>query len=250
MVIKLAGRRIKVETVHDSTLALCREYVDTVPGFVDFTVTTTAADIDYEREKSRREDQREGIPVRHFSDEYLETLAVYRKIAEVMPQYDTVLFHGSCVAMDGVGYLFTAKSGTGKSTHTRLWRERFGERAVMVNDDKPLIHISAGLATVYGTPWDGKHRLSRNIAVPLRAICLLDRDTENHIREIQYSEALPMLLQQVYRPADPTALVQTLTLLDKLGKTVKLYRLSCNMHPEAAQVAYAGMKGNKHETEA
>ena len=102
---------------------------------VYFTIVTTQSDIDFEREKSAREDTKEGIPIRHFSDAYLETLAVYRKIADHLLSCDTLLFHGSVIAVDGEGYLFTAKSGTGKSTHTRLWREYFGERAVMVNDE-------------------------------------------------------------------------------------------------------------------
>lgn len=142
---------------------------------------TSQSDIEYEREKSALEDRKEGLPIRNFPDSYLETLAVYRKFAENLLAYDTVLFHGSVVAVDGIGYLFTAKSGTGKSTHTRLWREYFGERAVMVNDDKPLLQVTENGVIVYGTPWDGKHHLSNNISVPLKAICILTRAEENHI---------------------------------------------------------------------
>ena len=164
---KIAERNIVISSLHDEVHRLCIDYLspDSVP---DFAVETTQEDIEYEREKSIREDEIEHIPIRHFSDGYLETLAVYRKIAEKMPEYDTILVHGSCVAVDGKGYLFTAKSGTGKSTHTRLWRQELGERAVMVNDDKPLIRISENGPVIYGTPWDGKHRLSNNIGVPLK----------------------------------------------------------------------------------
>ena len=78
--------------------------------------------------------------------------------------------------MDGEAYIFTAVSGTGKSTHAMLWREVFGERVRMINDDKPLIRITPeGKAVVYGTPWDGKHHLSKNSAFPLKAICWLTR---------------------------------------------------------------------------
>ena len=241
MVLKLAGRRIRVETVFGSTLALCREYLDDSPGDLDFSIRTTPSDIAFEREKSRREDEVEGIPVRQFSDEYLETLAVYRKIAERMPAYDTFLFHGSAIAVDGMGYLFTAKSGTGKSTHTRLWRELLGKRAVMVNDDKPLIRISGDGATVYGTPWDGKHRLSNHISVPLKAVCFLQRAEENSIHDITKPEALPMLIQQAYRPADPDTLVKTLRLIDRMN--VSFYQLSCNMEISAAELSYHTMKG-------
>jgi hypothetical protein len=113
----------------------------------------------------------------------------------------------------------------------------------MVNDDKPLIRLEETGAVVCGTPWDGKHRLSANLAVPLKAVCLLERAEKNVIRPITVSEAYPMLLQQVYRPMDPAALAKTLALLDRLAGAVRLWRLGCNMELEAARVAYDEMKG-------
>ena len=241
-IYRFADRNVGIRALFPDVYDLCRDY--RVDGTPDFVVSTTPSDIEFERDKSAREDALEGIPPRQYSDGYLETLAVYRKIAEQMPEYDTFLFHGSCIAVDGAGYLFTAKSGTGKSTHTRLWRELFGERAIMVNDDKPLIRIDAnGTAVAYGTPWDGKHHLSSNISVPLRAVCVLDRSAENHIREITHSEALPVLLQQVYRPMNAAAMARTLTLIHRLTGCAKLYQLGCNMNIEAVQVAYEAMKG-------
>ena len=238
---QFADRIIQIQSICPDVHRLCDDY--RAEGALDFAVETTQADIDFEREKSVREDEIEGIQIRQFSDGYLETLAVYRKIAEKMPDYDTILFHGSCVAVDGVGYLFTAKSGTGKSTHTRLWRELLGGQAVMVSDDKPLIRISDSGAVIYGTPWDGKHRLSTNIAVPLKALCILEQAEQNAIRQITAEEAYPMLLQQAYRPMDSMALSKTLTLIDKLASAVSLWRLGCNRDIEAARVAYEAMKG-------
>ena len=157
---------------------------------------------------------------------------------------DTILFHGSVIAVDGIGYLFTAKSGTGKSTHTRLWREMLGERAVMINDDKPLISLSENGIMVYGTPWDGKHRLSTNIGVPLKAVCILERAEENRIVPITKKDAYNMLMQQVYKPSDPQKLIKTLQLIDRLAENVKLYRLGCNISPQAAEIAYRTMSDN------
>ena len=178
-----------------------------------------------------------------YADAYLETLAVYRKIAEYLPKDGTVLFHGSAIAVDGEAYLFAAKSGTGKSTHARLWRELLGDRAVMINDDKPLLHIAPEGATVFGTPWNGKHRLGINGSAPLKTICFLERGEQNRIVRIEPKAAYPMLLQQTYRPASLESLKQTLTLLDTLMQTVAFYRLACNMKPEAAKVSYEAMKG-------
>ena len=235
-----AGRTVRISTIYENLHEVCADY--RTSGAADFEVSTGRADIAFEREKSAREDEIEGIPIRSFSDEYLEKLAVYRKIAEKMPEYDTVLMHGSCIAVDGAGYLFTAKSGTGKSTHTRLWRDLLRERAVMVNDDKPLIRMTKDGAVVYGTPWDGKHRLSSNISVPLKAICVLERAEENSIRPAAVREVYPLLLQQVYRPADSSAMRLTLPLIDRLASSVSLWRLFCNMDITAAKTAFEAMK--------
>ena len=111
-----------------------------------------------------------------------------------------------------------------------------------MNDDKPLIRVTeTGEAVVYGTPWNGKHRLGSNISVPLKAICVLERSAENHIGKIDRAEALPTLLQQAYRPADPAALAKTLALIDRMK--VEYYRLGCNMDISAAELAYNTMKG-------
>lgn len=240
-IFTIAEKTIEVNSIYDAAETLCKNYLS--DGIPDFPVTVTQEDIDFERKKSEAEDIKEGKPVHRFPDSYLETLSVYRKICDILVDSDIILFHGSVIAVDGEGYLFTAKSGTGKSTHTRLWREYFGERAVMVNDDKPLIKVTENGATVYGTPWDGKHRLSTNTSVPLKAICILERGQENHIEKISLSAAYPMLLQQVNRPSGGLKMQKTLELIDRLGNTTGLYRLRCNMDIKAAETAYNGMKG-------
>lgn len=239
--MKLAGKVIAVSANFPTTREFCREYL--WDGTPDLTVTATAEDIAFERQKSEKEDELEGIAPRQFSDAYLETLSVYRKIACWMLRHSTILFHGSAIGLDGECCLFTAKSGTGKSTHTRLWREVFGSRTVMVNDDKPLLQITDSGVRVCGTPWNGKHKLGSNMDLPLRAICILERGTENLIREITPREAFPMLLQQSYRPKDRAAMAQLLDLLDRLMTHVKFYKLRCNMDPQAAVVSAAAMLG-------
>lgn len=239
-IYKIADRIIEIRSLHLMIHEQCKEY--RAVGVPDFSIEITLSDIVFEREKSAQADKAEERAIQFYSDGYLETLAAYRKIAERMPEYDTVLFHGSAIAVDGQAYLFTARSGTGKSTHARLWRELLGDRAIMVNDDKPLIRISDTGTIIYGTPWDGKHHLSNNIAVPLKAICILERAKENAIRPVTREEALPMPIQQTYRPAYPLTLAKTLMLIDRLGRDVKLYRLGCNMDIGAAKLSYDAMK--------
>ena len=240
-VYRMAERNIGIESLYERVHLRCAPYA--TQDAPDFVVRITSEDIVRERACSAREDELEGRTPRTVSEEYLEELAVYRKIAERMPVYDTFLFHGSAVAVDGWGYLFAAKSGTGKSTHARLWQQLLGDRLIYVNDDKPLIRITRQGALVCGTPYDGKHRRSTNTAVPLETVCLLRRGEQNAIRPIGAGEAFPRLLQQAYSPQDRAALQRTVALLRGLTERVRLYELSCNMDIEAAQVAFEGMGG-------
>ena len=260
--IQLAEKRIHIRPLYAMIKEYCKEYIisdiyanpeeiiscknyEKNKSFpVNLDVQITPQDIDYERIRSDRQAEMTGQKMAAYSDAYLETLAVYRKIAEWMPMQDTVLFHGSVIAVDGKAYLFTAKSGTGKSTHTRLWREYFGNRAVMINDDKPLVKITQDRVYAYGTPWDGKHRLSTNTHAPLAGICIFRRGRENVIRQITAHEAYPMLMQQSYRPMDTKALTATMRILDQLKGIMNFYELHCNISKEAVEVAYNGMKSD------
>ncbi|MBQ9433371.1 MAG: hypothetical protein IJU26_04055 [Synergistaceae bacterium] len=230
----IAGRNILIESLYPDVHEYCRDYLaeNAAP---DFSVSISQSDIDFERSRT--------IHDYPYSDGYLEELAVYRKIAERMPSYNTVLIHGSVLAVDGAGYMFTASSGTGKSTHAALWRKYLGARVTMINDDKPLVRISGGRAEVFGTPYNGKHRLGTNTSVPLKAICILERSVQNHIVGIPPRDAYTMILQQTYRPHDTAMLVRTLELVDELMGAVEFYRLGCNMDIQAAEMAYNAMKG-------
>ena len=238
---KIADKVIEVTSIYEKVHEYCNDYLTDEPA--DFSVCITREDIIKEKDKSDSEYAYEGKKSPDFSDTLLEETAVYRKIAEKMPDYDTFVFHGSVVAVDGQGFLFTAKSGTGKSTHTRLWREYLGDKAVMVNDDKPMLKITDSGVTAYGTPYNGKHRLGCNMSVPLKAICILTRGEKNSIVRIDKAEAYAMLLQQVYRPQNHLQMAKTLKLVDRLAANTELYKLACNMDIEAAEVAYNGMKG-------
>lgn len=236
---ELADTVFQVTALFEDTKRFCGDYLSQkAPQYV---ITVTERDIDFERQRANQKHQKEELPPVVYSDSYLETLALYRKMAEQLVQEDVILMHGAVVAVDGQAYLFTAKSGTGKTTHIRRWLETFGDRAVVVNGDKPLLHITSEGVTAYGTPWDGKEHLSTNTSCPLKALCILTRSETNHIERISKKEALPTLCQQVYRPADPAVLAKMMALVDRLGSSVPLYRLGCNMEPEAAQVAYHGM---------
>ena len=236
--IRLAGKNIAVKACFESTKAYCKDYL--TDGEPDFSVEVNTSDLEYEREKSRGELTPEELS--RMRDNHYELTAVYRRIAEKMVDYGILLFHGSCISIDGRAVIFTAKSGTGKSTHVRFWRERFGDRCIVINDDKPLIEVTADGVVVHGTPWNGKHRISTNTSAPLSAICILERARENSVVRQSLLFAFPEIFSQTYRFADPERMRRTMELLETALNRVDIFRLGCNLDPVAAEVAYNGMK--------
>lgn len=231
--VRVADLTIEVSCCFESTRCLCADYlIDDCVGqrFIHITPEEIL------RERKFLPAEESGV-----SDNAVESLVLCRSIAEMLPGQDRVLFHCSALALDGNGVLFTAKSGTGKSTHTRFWREAFGDRVRMINDDKPFLHIGADSVTVYGTPWRGKHRLGSNYSAPVKAICFVCRGEENRIERVSPRELFPLLLQQTYAPRNAQMMARTLALVDRLSKGVALYRLYCNLDPKAAIVAYDGI---------
>lgn len=237
--MRVAGHAALVHSLFESTPAYFRSYL--TQESPEFSIMVTREDLLFEQQDALDEALAEGFRPRNFPDPYLERAAVQRQFAQYLFDRDTLLLHGSTIAVDGSGYLFTARSGTGKSTHTRLWRELLGSRAVMVNDDKPFLRISGSAVWAYGSPWSGKHGLDTNICVPLRGICLLERGQENRIRPAQAAELLPILQKQAYCPADPSRLPKFRQLVDMLAQSVPLWYLECNREPSAAMLSYQAM---------
>ena len=237
--IKVAGITVEINAIFESTKEFCQNYLTNSEA--DFAIEITQEDIEFESKKSRQTDLNNGKSVVEFSNSYLETLAVYRKIAEELPFFDAFLLHGSAVSVDSKGYIFTAKSGTGKSTHTNLYRVNFGDRVVVVNDDKPIIRIIDNKVYVCGTPWSGKSNLDNNIMVELNGLCALKRGEENEIHEITAAEMLEVVLSQSYRPAKINSMSKFLSVLSVFLEKVRVYQLACNTDPSAATVSFNGM---------
>lgn len=228
--LRLAGYFFTVDNHFDYLEKLCRDYRTDEQGEL---ISIQETDLAYERGD-------ESL----FSDSYLESLAVYRKICERLVPQDIILFHCSALAFQNEGYLFTAPSGTGKSTHTRLWREFFGSKVRMINDDKPLLHVGMDRVTVYGTPFAGKEGLQENISAPVRGIVILYQSKENNIRRMTSQEAYPLLLGQTYRSRQPENLFKTLELVQRLSD-LPVYSLGCTISTEAVELAYNALVENK-----
>ena len=237
--MKIAGQVGHIHALFDSTPQYFRAYL--TGDAPDFTATVTAEDLVFEQAQLDWEAELEGFRRRQFTDPFLERAAIQRAFAERLFDRDTLLLHGSAVAVDGAAYLFTARSGTGKSTHTRLWREVFGQRALMINDDKPFLQLTDAGVLACGSPWSGKHGLDSNVTLPLRGICILQRGAENHIIPISPEEALPMLLHQSYCPLDAEKATRLEALVEALAQSVPLWQMQCNKEAQAAQIAHSAM---------
>ncbi len=241
--ICLAGINVAITSLFDEAYDFCRDYLTDAPA--DMSVSVTAEDIFHERIVNIRETQIEGISAVDYPDSYLENLALYRKIVTKMLDFNTFLMHGAVVAVGDKAWLFTAPSGTGKTTHINLWLNNI-PGSYVVNGDKPLIHVGEE-CTVYGTPWAGKEGMNRNVGVKLCGIVILNRGIENKIEKVPMTQILPVLIQQTYRPKDRVELEKTLSLLSRLGKKIPMYQLYCNMNPDAAFTSYNVLNGEDHE---
>jgi len=238
--IRIAGHTARISSLFGSTRDYCGKYLTEETARCHITVTRE--DLAFEQEALRQEALEEGIRIRVFPDPFLERAAIQRRIAEFLFARDVLMTHGSTVAVDGRAYLFTAKCGTGKSTHTRLWRQVFGEHAVMVNDDKPFLKLTEAGVLACGSPWSGKHGLDTNITVPLQGICILDRGQENRIERICPAEALPMLLHQTYCPLEPEKHSRFEELVSLLAQKTPVWHMYCTMDPRAAEISYSAMR--------
>lgn len=235
--IEIAGTAFQVSSLFESTRDYCKNYLTEKEP--EFSVKVFPDDLVFEQNFLDQEAKEEGLKRRKFSDPFLERTAIQRKVADHLLQKDVVLFHGSGLALDGAGFLFTAACGTGKSTHARFWREQLG--AVAVNDDKPFLKIGPDGVTMFGAPWSGKHGLDTNMAVPLKGLCILHRGSENRIWPITAEEALSELLHQGCAPTDAADVPQFQALIRKLAESVPLWRMECTKDPSAAAMAHAAM---------
>jgi len=174
------------------------------------------------------------------SVEYLKTGSLFYTKAL---SYGCFYLHSSAVVLDGFAYLFSAPSGTGKSTHTQNWLKIFGEeRAFILNDDKPMIRCIDGEYRVYGTPFSGKTDQNRNTFAPLAGICFLERGEDNRIEPMPKGDVFPLLIRQTVYPPEESDMIRLLDLAERMIEEIPFYRLICTADEVSAEVSYRGMR--------
>ena len=226
--ISLAGISVGIDNRYAEIENISRDFLTDEPA--EFTVRATDAELQAELALGT------GAP-----PELCESIVLYRKIAERLPEYDALVFHSAIIAIDGKAYAITARSGVGKTTHLRLWLQAFGDRVYILNGDKPTVRRINGQIYVSGTPWRGKEGYGRAGMLPLCGIGFLKRSAENFAEDITPEQALNDFLAQIYIPKHAGA-VKTLALADEMLSSIPLVRLHVNMDISAPAVALAAFE--------
>lgn len=238
--VRIAGEQFLIRTKSKSVRAFFRDFVSVPDSSELRALEASDEEIDRAEKKYRETQMRERAPVPdRIGRSFLELTVIHEKMTLALLPQDIFLMHGSALCMDDRAYIFTAPSGTGKSTHARLWREIYGDRVRMINDDKPYIRFDSvnRTFTVCSSPWRGKHGLGTDTEALLGGICILHRAEENNIRLLNAEEVLPGLMSQFYRPSGREDMIRTLSFAGSLSEHIPVYALFCNMDPEAARLS-------------
>lgn len=235
--IKIANVVVGIDNRYRYIEWLCRGYIVTneTPAF-----TVCAERCELKREMT-------GLPLmeRLRSRGYFEGNCLYRKLCLGLVNYNAFLMHSAVIEVDGQAFAFAAKSGTGKSTHIRLWRKRFGREVHIINGDKPIYRFIDGQFYACGTPWRGKEGWGRNAIAPLKALCFLEQGPKNQIERLTPAEVMPRLFHQLLLPKEPERMDRFLSLVDRMLETTPCYLLRCDMTPAAAETARRGLMGGE-----
>ena len=159
--------------------------------------------------------------------------------------YDSLLFHASVIMHDERGYLFLGKSGTGKSTHSRLWLEHI-EGCELLNDDNPVVRIIDGKPWVFGTPWSGKTPCYKNKRVPVGGFVKLFQASVNEITRLNtfqaYAAILPTVSNMRWENNCANAVSST---IEKIIQQVPVFSLRNRPEKEAALMSFNSVKYSK-----
>ncbi len=178
----------------------------------------------------------------HLDDGEIEYMLYGFLFSDGLLDYSGLMIHASAVGLGGYAYLFSADSGVGKSTHTAFYLELFKEKAVIINDDKPVLRKIGNKIFVFGTPFSGKHDLSKNAAYELGGICFLSRGDKNIIEKITPAEAIGYIYKQTQSGIEKERVEKRLSALDFVLSESLLYKMKCINDISAAQVSYGAMK--------
>lgn len=236
IIINICDLNIQINNKYDFIEKLCIDYLAKNNSKVDFIVEASEEEILEEKSLTDFE-----YPIGGY-----ESTVILRKISLKMLEYKGILIHSSVVSLNNEAYAFMAPSGTGKSTHTRLWLEYFKNQDIkVVNGDKPIYRLQEDGLYVYGSPWAGKEGYNSNCKVKVKALCFLERGEKNSIVKLSSKEVIKRIFSQILLPKDNELMDKTFEILNEIIKIIPFYLLKCNISYEAVEISFKEMKGMK-----
>lgn len=148
-----------------------------------------------------------------------------------------IVIHASAIKHKGMGIMFSAPSGTGKSTQANLWRSY--KEAIILNGDRPAVKFVDSKSFVYGIPWSGSSNEFINKRAPLSAIVMLEQSQENLISKLSYHEAVKKLMPRCFLPYYDSRLMNiAINNLERIINSTPVYLLKCRPDKEAVDLLY------------
>ena len=223
--IKIAEMVLEINAFNETTKRYCGDFLtDEEPKYV---ITLCEEDL--------KNEVTESTNGHVYVNE--EISALYRKIADLLVNEGIIVFHGSSFKVKENGFIVTARSGVGKSTHVNLLKELLGNNLEYINDDKPLLRVNDEIV-IYSNPWNGKERRGNNTSSPLKAVLFLNRGDNTYKKLENEEEVYFKLLSQIYLPRDKVKREKALKLIDILLKRLNFYEINVNMDISSAEMTY------------
>ena len=153
-----------------------------------------------------------------------------------------LMLHSSAISYKGEGILFSAPSGTGKSTQSSLWKKEFGDDVIIVNDDTPFIRNNDGISYVYGCPWSGKTDINEQMKVPVKAVVSVKQGKENKVKELTATEGFFRIFNETKKPVESVMLDTAIDNVITFLSNVKVYELTCRPDSDAVYTLKEALK--------
>lgn len=240
--IRIAELNVRIENRYDLILGKCQSYLTSGCVPPDLTIGMTETEIQTLQANVLKCD---GKAISEPEAEYDGTH--YRMYPDLY-RFQAFWLHACVIAMDGWGYAFSARPGTGKTTHAMEWLKKFPDKARIVNGDNPIIRKKDGIYIAYGTPFPGKEGYNENRSVPLKGLCFLHRAETNRIERMDPAIAMMRLFWDNWciRRMGEECVQSNLDLYNDFVEQVPIYQFHVNNYlPDTVEVAYRGLQGGR-----
>lgn len=197
---------------------------------IDYYLASINISSDFKNVSARFADvDRDGIAVSTYHD--------YNLLGFIFEMYmlknNAMNLHSSAISYKNHGLLFSAPSGTGKSTHAGLWKKYYPDDTVIINDDFPAIKFINDIPYVFGTPWSGKTFINQNTSAPIKAIVFLRQSKTIYIKRLNTAEVLNYMITEIGKYPFEELMYSLLSSVDKLIRSVPIYLLKCDISKES-----------------